>query len=138
MITRSVFTVDKVLAELEFSATRSSKPGGQNVNKVSTKVVLRFDLANSEVLDEETKEFLTEKWANKLTNDGLLIIQSQKHRSQLQNRKETLKKLESLIEKAFKVKKPRIKTKPSKGAVKSRLDKKKKRSEKKQWRKRID
>lgn len=126
-----------LLSELEFSASRSSGPGGQNVNKVSTKISLRFDVLNSTVLTEEQKQTLIHKWASQLTKEGVLLLHSQEKRSQLQNKEAVLIKLDRLLTKAFAVKKPRKATKPSKASKRKRVDAKKLRGEKKQWRQKL-
>lgn len=120
--------------ELTFTTSRSSGPGGQNVNKVNTKVTLRFDVLNSQVLTEEEKETLFKRVASRLTTEGVLIIASHAKRSQLQNKEEVVAKLEKLLAKAFEKKKARKATKPTKGSQQERFKKKKKHSEKKQWR----
>src|SRR5258707_15062578 len=120
--------------ELEFSTSRSSGPGGQNVNKVNTKVTLRWNIKDSTHLAAEEKELLQQKFVSRLTMDGTLLITSQDKRSQLQNKEETLLKLENLLKQAFTKRKKRKPSKPSKSSVKSRLDKKKKHSDKKKWR----
>jgi ribosome-associated protein len=126
-----------LLDELEFSASRSSGPGGQNVNKVSTKISMRFDVRNSVKLTPEQKEVLLNKWASRLTKEGELLLHAQEKRSQLQNKEEVLVKLENLLVKAFTVKKARKATKPSKAAKRKRIDDKKQRGEKKQWRQKL-
>ena len=123
--------------EIIFSASRSSGAGGQNVNKVNTKVTLKFDVKNSQHLTEEEKEILLKKLSTRLTNDGVLILSSQEKRSQLQNKEAVVLKFEKIIAKAFEKKKARRATKPSKGAVQERIKQKKQRSEKKQWRQKL-
>jgi ribosome-associated protein len=125
-------------SELQFTMSRSSGPGGQNVNKVNTKVTLKLDIAQSFVLTPEEKEIILRKLASKITTDGILVITAQDKRSQLQNKEAALAKLEQWMTKAFAKKKARKATKPSKGAIQNRIDKKKKASEKKQWRRRIE
>ncbi len=120
--------------ELEFSASRSSGPGGQNVNKVNSKVTLKFDVRNSSVLNEEEKTFLLNKLASRLSTEGVLILTAQDKRSQLQNKEAVMAKLDTILAKAFEKKKVRKATKPSKGSVQNRIKKKKQHSEKKQWR----
>lgn len=134
MSAQRALTASMLETELVFSTSRSSGPGGQNVNKVNTKVTLRFDVANSVVLNEEEKVLLFKKLASKLTNEGVLVISSQDKRSQLQNKEAALIKLERLLSRAFEKKKPRRKTKPSKQSVQDRLAGKKKNAEKKKWR----
>ncbi len=126
-----------LLDELEFSASRSSGPGGQNVNKVSTKISMRFDVRHSVKLTPEQKEVLLNKWASRLTKEGVLLLHAQEKRSQLQNKEEVLVKLENLLVKAFTIKKARKATKPSKAAKRKRIDDKKQRGEKKQWRQKL-
>ncbi len=121
--------------ELSFTASRSSGPGGQNVNKVNTKVTLKFTPAESQVLTEEEKETLMRKLHTKLTTEGVLVLVAQEKRSQLQNKEAVLGKFEKIIAKAFEKKKVRKATKPSKAAVQERITKKKRVAEKKKWRK---
>jgi ribosome-associated protein len=121
-------------SEIKFQTSRSSGPGGQNVNKTNTKVTLRFDLANSFILTEEEKQILLLKLANRLTAYGELILNAQEKRSQLQNKEEVVKKFDTLMAKAFAKKKARKATKPSKTAVQKRIQNKKQHSEKKKWR----
>ncbi len=123
--------------ELAFSVARSSGPGGQNVNKVNSKVTIRFDVVNSQKLAPEAKEILLKKLAPKLTTDGVLVLSAQENRSQLENKEAVLQKFEKLLTKAFEKRNIRKPTKPSKGAVKKRIKNKKQNSEKKQWRQKL-
>jgi ribosome-associated protein len=120
--------------EITFTTSRSSGPGGQNVNKVNTRVTLWFDVAQSQVLTEEEKQMILKKLATKLTTEGVLQLISQDKRSQLQNKEAAVDKFEKLLAQAFLMKKARKATKPSKGAVQKRIKKKKQHSEKKKWR----
>jgi len=129
-----ILSTDLISSELEFATSRSSGPGGQNVNKVNTKVTLRWNIKDSPQLTSEEKELLQQKLASRLTTDGTLLITSQDKRSQLQNKEETLLKLENLLKQAFAKRKKRKPSKPSKSSVQNRLNKKKKHSDKKKWR----
>lgn len=128
-------TLDMIATELEYSFSRSGGPGGQHVNKVSTKVTLRWDLANSQLLEDDQKEFLLRRLSKQLTNEGILLLTSQKSRSQLANKEDVIAKLDTILAKAFAKKKKRKPTKPTKASVEKRLESKKKQSEKKKWRK---
>jgi ribosome-associated protein len=123
-----------ILQEVDFQTSRSSGPGGQNVNKVNTKVTLRFDVTNSTSLTPEQKEVIRMKCAKRITTDGVLVVSSQDKRSQLDNKTDAINKLDQLIRKAFEKKKPRKKTKPTKSSKEERVKKKKIVSEKKKWR----
>ncbi len=120
--------------ELVLDFVRSSGPGGQNVNKVSTAVQLRFDINNSKSLPEEIKSRIKELAKNRITESGILIIEAKKFRSQLKNRQEAVARLTSLILKATEVPKKRQPTKVSALQKRKRLEQKKRRSETKQMR----
>ena len=96
-----IITSAELIPELEFSTSRSSGPGGQNVNKVSTKVIIRWNLLHSTLITDEQKMLLLNKLASQLTREGELIINSQESRSQLQNKKLALEKLDTLLRKAL-------------------------------------
>jgi ribosome-associated protein len=130
--------IQLIKPELTFSNSRSSGPGGQNVNKVNSKVTLKWDISQSPSLTDELKSHLLKKLASRITTEGVLMIVAQDNRSQIQNKEEVVVKLEKLLIKAFEEKKPRKSTKPSKSSVQNRIEKKKKNSEKKQWRQKID
>jgi ribosome-associated protein len=108
------------------------------VNKVNSKVTIKFDVPNSQVLTAEEKEVLLKKLSTKLTLDGVLILTAQESRSQLENKEDALRKFEALLTKAFEKKKARKPTKPSKGSVQKRIKSKKQQSEKKQWRQKLN
>jgi ribosome-associated protein len=124
--------------ELSFHATRSSGAGGQHVNKVNTRVELRFDIVNSAVLTVDQKSILLEKLSNRITKDGELIVVSEKTRSQHRNREDCLEKFYSLLLNAFVVEKPRLTTRPSFNSFMRRQKTKKLHSLKKQNRKKPD
>ena len=123
-----------VTNELVFTTSRSGGPGGQNVNKVNSKVTLRFDVANSPSLSDQKKERIMEKLSNRITNEGELILSAQHMRTQLQNKEAVIAKFNQLMETAFAPQKIRRPTKPSKSAVKKRLNEKKMHAEKKKMR----
>lgn len=122
-------------SEIEFTFVRSSGPGGQNVNKVNSKAVLRWNLLKSPTLYEDTRARLLEKLGSKLTRDGEVLISSDVYRDQLRNKEDCLDKLDRLIRNALHVDKKRKKSKPSYSSVKKAEVKKKKHSEKKKNRK---
>ncbi|RSK31053.1 alternative ribosome rescue aminoacyl-tRNA hydrolase ArfB [Hymenobacter metallilatus] len=126
------------LPELQFQTSRSSGPGGQNVNKVESRVELRFRLFDSQLLTDEQKQTLLQKLASKLTTEGELLVVAQEDRSQLRNKETALRKFHELLSKALYKPKARRATKPSKGAVRQRLESKKKHGDKKANRGRVD
>ncbi|RSK49493.1 alternative ribosome rescue aminoacyl-tRNA hydrolase ArfB [Hymenobacter rigui] len=129
---------DAFLPELQFQTSRSSGPGGQNVNKVESRVELRFRLLDSQLLTDEQKQTLLQKLASKLTSEGELLVVAQEDRSQLRNKETALRKFHELLSKALYKPKARRATKPSKGAVRQRLESKKKHGDKKANRGRVD
>ncbi len=126
------------LPELTFSASRSSEAGGQNVNKVNTKVELRFDIASSSILTEEEKNRLLTKLAKRLTQEGILIIVSQTERTQLKNKAQCLMKFYELLESALTVQKKRKQTKPTLASKAKKMENKKRQSERKASRRSIE
>ena len=124
--------------ELIFKTSRSSGPGGQNVNKVNTRVELRFHVAESSLLSDGQKQLLLEKLHLKISQDGFLIVVSQKQRSQLLNKEEAVRKFNVLLVKALTPAKKRKPTKPSRRSVEKRIQTKKQQSEKKLMRGKID
>lgn len=123
--------------ELTFLTSRSSGPGGQNVNKVNSKVTLKWDVVHSATISPEQKETIFKKLTSRITTEGILMITAQDSRSQLDNKEAVLLKLDQLLIKAFTVAKARKATKPSKAAKQKRIKTKKHQSEKKQWRQKL-
>lgn len=121
--------------EVVFSATRSSGPGGQNVNKVNTQVELRFSVKNSEMFSDEEKDRIFSKLKNKINSEGEFLITSQTGRTQLNNKENAIEKFFELIEKALTVRKKRLKTAPTFASRLKRLESKKNQALKKQLRK---
>ena len=120
--------------EIEFQFSRSSGKGGQNVNKVETKVEIRFNIDRSKAFSEEEKEKIKEALASKINQEGDLIIRSEEERSQLKNRRMALEKLNEIIREALKPREERIPTKVPKASKTERLKEKKLISEKKKLR----
>ncbi len=114
--------------EIVFSASRSSGPGGQNVNKVSTKVELRFNIRTSLILTDLEREILEEKLKKRINTEGELLIISQSERSQLKNREKALEMFFDLLISAFNERKPRKATKPTAASRAARLEAKRIRS----------
>jgi len=125
------------LSEVVVQTSRSSGPGGQNVNKVESRVEVRFHVADSQLLTDAQKMLILEKIGSRLTAEGLLLVTAQESRSQLDNRATALRKLREILATALRRPKPRRATRPSAGAVRKRLEGKKKQSEKKANRGRI-
>lgn len=121
-------------SELVFTTSRSGGPGGQNVNKVSSKVTLRWAVANSAVLTEEQRQMLLTRLRSRLTTEGELLLSSQESRSQAENKALVIEKLNHLLVQAFTPRKARKSTKPTKASKKRRVEAKKRHSEKKKWR----
>jgi ribosome-associated protein len=111
-------------SELQFFFIRSSGPGGQNVNKVSTSVQLRFDVRNSPSLDPEVKERLIKLAGKRITDEGILIITAQRYRTQEKNREDVVNRLRNLTEKATRTPLVRKQTKPSRTSQEKRLQRK--------------
>jgi len=118
-----------------FSATRSSGPGGQNVNKVNTRVELRFNIGLSEGLTNEEKMIIREKLAGKINSNDEIIIVSQSERTQLKNKEKSIEKFYTLLARALFKQKKRFRTHPTQASVLKRLEWKKRNKEKKEGRK---
>ncbi len=122
----------KIISELQYKAVRSSGAGGQNVNKVSSKVVLTFDLNASDALNEEEKERIKLKLASRLTSEDILILNFDEDRSQLKNKSIVTKRFLELIKNALVIQKIRKATKIPKSVIRKRIKDKKNVSEIKQ------
>lgn len=126
------------LPEVTFQTSRASGPGGQNVNKVESRVELRWLLHESQALTPLQKQLILEKLAGQLTAEGYLLVVAQDDRSQLRNKEIALARFYELLQKSLRRPKPRRATRPSAGAVRKRLEGKKIQSEKKANRRRLD
>jgi ribosome-associated protein len=127
-----------ILSELEYKAVRSSGAGGQNVNKVSSKVVLSFNLENSKGLTDEEREWLIAKLKKKLSQENILLLTCEENRSQLKNKETVTKKLFDLLEKSLLKPKARKETKVPKSVKEKRLSEKKNNAEIKNSRRKPD
>lgn len=123
-------------SEIQIDFIRASGPGGQNVNKVSTAAQLRFDIRNSPSLEPEVKERLVKIAGNRVTEDGVLLIEAKRYRTQEQNRFDALQRLVTLVQQALERPKTRRKTRPTLASKQKRLQAKRQRSEKKRLRSR--
>jgi ribosome-associated protein len=127
-----------LMQELKFKAIRSSGAGGQHVNKVSSKVELTFDIANSKSLSAFEKERIINKLSSRLTKENVLILQVDESRSQHKNKALVINRLFDLLENALKIEKKRKRTRPTKSSIEKRIRKKKKDALKKAHRRRPD
>jgi ribosome-associated protein len=122
---------DALLTELRFSTSRSSGKGGQNVNKVESRVTLYFNVVESQLLTEEKKQKIQEKLASRITDEGVLQFSCEAERSQLLNKQTCIEKFFRLIEKALLPEKERRKTRPGHAAKEKRLKEKRIHAERK-------
>ena len=116
-------------AELRFETSRSSGPGGQNVNKVESRVAILFDVDSSPTLTTDQKELIRSRLATRMSKKGILRVVAQKHRSQAANRKEVIGRFVRLLEEALEPEAPRHTTAVPRAAKRRRLDDKKRRSQ---------
>lgn len=124
--------------DLRFEFARSSGPGGQNVNKVETKVRLLFDLRGSRSLNSKQRRRIEERLSTRVTKAGVLHISSQRHRTREANRKATIERFVNLLAEALEEAEPRVRTRVPKAVRKRRLESKRRRSQKKAMRARPD
>jgi ribosome-associated protein len=127
-----------LIAEIEFMVSRSSGPGGQNVNKVNSRITVKFDVRNSSLLTADQKRSLEKRLSSRMTREGILMFSVQDYRSQLQNKEQALERLDEMLMHALTPPKKRRKTNPTKSSSRKRVESKKRHGEKKKWRKNVD
>ena len=121
-------------SELEFAFARSSGAGGQNVNKVNSKAEVRWDIASSESVPQDVLGRFLSRYRNRLDADGLVMVTSEKHRDRERNLEDAIAKLEEWVQSVWEKPKPRIKTKPTKGSKRRRVNEKRIEGDKKRTR----
>jgi ribosome-associated protein len=124
-------------SELEFTYARSSGPGGQNVNKTSSKAILRWSLVDSEWVPDDVRERFKATFASRLTSEGDVVIHSDESRDRTTNERACIEKLQDMLEKVWTPPKKRVKTKPSRSSQRKRVETKRQRSDVKKGRQRV-
>ncbi|WP_412986912.1 alternative ribosome rescue aminoacyl-tRNA hydrolase ArfB [Pontimicrobium sp. IMCC45349] len=128
----------ELIQEINLKAIRSSGSGGQHINKVATKIELQFKIKESRKLSQIQKDLISVKLKNRLTKEGVLILQCGTTRSQLKNKQLVINRFLAIIAQALSVQKPRVPSKVPRAAIKRRLDNKRKTAQKKANRKKPD
>jgi len=126
------------LSELDFRFSRSGGPGGQHVNRTATRVELLFDVAHSPSLTEEQRQRLLKRLAGRIDSEGILRVAAQSERSQLRNRREAIERLQTLLRQALYIPKRRRRSRVPRWARERRLAEKRRRSETKRYRHKVD